>query len=158
MKKITLGNRLTPYLLVSCGLLSATLVIQSNNIIQVPESNSPKAETEMDSVVRQNFTAPGVATFSEITQRPLFISGREPPSIPQPIQSAPVRLPPLRLLLEGIVISPAEKVAVIFDLSSNDILPLTIGMQHQGWELTSISDTSVTFKRGEQSQQLELKE
>lgn len=158
MKKIIIGNHLTPYLLVACGLLSATLVIQSHNIMQAQEKNSPKAQTELDPLTRQNFTAPGVATFSEIIQRPLFISGREPPPKPKPIPRAPVKLTPLRLLLEGIVISPAEKAAVIFDLSSNDILHLTIGMQHQGWELTSISDTSATFKRGDQSQQLELKE
>ena len=158
MKKITIGNHLTPYLLAVCAVLGGILTLQSHNVVQTQESSSPTGQTEVDPLMRKKFTAPSVATFSEIVERPLFIAGRTPPAIPEPKPKAAVRLTPLQLILEGVVISPKEKVAVMVDTSNREVLHLTIGMKHRDWELTTISDTAVTFKRGNQSQELTLEE
>lgn len=156
MKKITIGNHLTPYLLASCVVLGGILTLQSHNVVQTQESSSPKGQTEADPLKRKNFTAPSVATFSEIVERPLFIAGRVLPTKPKP--KAVIKLTPLHLILEGVVISPKEKVAVMVDTNNREVLHFTVGMEHRGWELTRISDTAVTFKRGEQSQELTLEE
>lgn len=156
MKKLTPGNHLTLYLLAICALLTGALSIQSRNIVHTQENSTPKSQTEINPLTRKNFTAPGVAAFGEIIERPLFIAGREPPPKPEPKPRAVVKLTPLQLLLVGVVLSPEEKVAILHDTRNSEVLHLTIGMQHQGWELVSMTDKGVTFKRGEQRQELTL--
>ena len=63
----------------------------------------------------------------------------------------------LRLRLEGVAIIPGSKIAVLRDTTSNKMLHLETGNSHQGWELTAITDSVATFKRGEQTQELTLK-
>ena len=96
MKKITFGNRLTPYLFAACVLLAGMLALQSHNIIQSHSKSTPGAQPEIKPLTRENFTAAGIAAFSEITERPLFIAGREPPAEPvaTPRAAAPGRRRP----------------------------------------------------------------
>ena len=157
MKKISIGNHLTPYLLVACVLLAGILTLENHNMVQTQNNTSPKARPAVDRISRDNFTAPGIATLSEITERPLFREGREPPPEPKKAPVAAAKLSPLRLQLEGVAITPAASIAVVRDLSSNKMLRLAKGMKHQGWEVASVTATDVTFKRGEQSQALTLK-
>ena len=154
MKKIAFGNRLTPYLLAACVLLTGILALLSSNMIQTHSNSTPGAQPAVKPVARENFMATGIAAFSEITERPLFIAGREPVAAPR----AAAKVSPLRLLLEGVALTPEAKIAVLRDLSSNKVLHLATGMKHQGWELTAVTDTVATFKRGEESEELRLKE
>ena len=156
MKKIAFGNRLTPYLLAACVLLTGMLALQSHNMIQTHSNSTPEARPAVKPVARENFTAAGIAAFSEITERPLFIAGREPP--PEPVASprAAAKVSPLRLRLEGVALTPEAKIAVLRDISSNKMLHLTTGMKHQDWELTAVTDTVATFRRGAQSVELKL--
>ena len=157
MKKMTIGNHLTPYLLGICVLLSGILAFESHNLIQVQNNSSPKVQPEPAPVAQPGFTAPGITAYTEVTERPLFREGREPQPEPKaaPITRAPPS--PLRLHLEGIAITPTSEIAVVRDLSSNKMLHLAKGTEHQGWKLTSITATGVTFIRGQQSQELTLK-
>jgi len=156
MKKFTIGNHLTPYLLVACVLLAVILVLESRNLVQTQGDTSAETQPAMDTYQRAHFTAPGVAAFSEITERPLFRQDREPP--PAPAKSAVARVAsPLRLKLEGVAITPEASIALVRDLSSNKMLHLAKGMKHQGWELSSVTNTVATFKRGEESQEIKLK-
>jgi len=156
MKRFALGNHLTFYLLLACALLAGILAIESHNLVQTHVRKPVETRPLVDPVGPANFTAPAIAAFSEITERPLFNEGREP--TPEPVKAA-IAAPtsPLRLQLEGVAITPEAKIAVMRDLSTNKMLHLSAGMKHQGWELTSVTDTVATFKRGEQSQELTLK-
>ncbi|MGB5454651.1 MAG: hypothetical protein WBO16_19565 [Gammaproteobacteria bacterium] len=157
MKKLTIGgNHLTLYLLLGCALLAGILAIESYNLVQTHGEISLETTPASNRIERTNYTAPAIAAFSEITERPLFSEDRKPlaPSVKAAV-AAPVF--PLRLQLEGVAITPEAKIAVVRDLSNNKMLQLTAGMTHQGWELTSITNTVATFTRGEQSQELVLK-
>jgi hypothetical protein len=156
MKMFSIGNHLTPYLLTACTLSAGVLAIESGNLIETQGHAAPETQPVVDPIERANFTAPGIAAFSEITERPLFMQGREPPSeaIVAPVAA---RQSQLRLKLEGVALTPDSKIAVLLDLSNNKVLHLAIGMKHQGWELTSVTDNIATFKRGEQSLELTLK-
>ena len=156
MNKFSIGNRLTPYLLIACTLTAGTLALESRNLAQIQGNTSRTTQPDVNRTERANFTAPGIAAFSEITERPLFNEGREPP--PEPVVTvAAAQTSLLRLQLEGVAITPGSKIAVLRDITSNKMLHLATGSSHQGWELTSITDTVATFKRGEQTQQLTLK-
>lgn len=157
MRKISIGNHLTPYLLAVCVLLMGILVLESHNMVQTQGSTPPGAGPAAARITRDNFTAPGIASFNEITERPLFIEGREPPPKPKVAASSAARPSPLRLQLEGVAITPDASIAVVRDIGTNKILHLGKGMKHQGWEVASVTSTGATFKQGEQSQTLILK-
>jgi len=156
MNMFSIGNHLTPYLLVACTLSAGTLALESNNLVQTQGNTSRTTQPDAKRTERANFTAPRIAAFSEITERPLFNEGREPPAAPVTTVAA-AKTSQLRLRLEGVAITPGSKIAVLRDISTNKMLHLATGGTHQGWELTSISDSVVTFKRGEQTQELGLK-
>lgn len=157
MKKISIGNHLTPYLVVACVLLASILALEIHNMVQTQNNTSPEAQPVSDRISRDDFTAPEIAAFSEVTERPLFREDREPPPEPKKTPVVAAKLSPLQLRLEGVAITPAASIAVVRDLSSNKMLHLAKGMKHQGWELTSVTATGATFKLGEQSQELTLK-
>lgn len=155
MKKFSIGNHLTPYLLVACALLAGILALESRNLAQTQGNASRTTQPDINRTERTNFTAPKIAAYSEITERPLFREGREPPTEPVKTMAA-VKASQLRLQLEGVVITPGARIALLRDTASNKMLHLVTGDSHQGWELTSISDTVATFKRGEQTKELLL--
>lgn len=156
MNMFSIGNHLTPYLLVACTLTAGTLALESSNLVQTQGDTPRTTQPDIKRTERANYTAPGIAAFSEITERPLFNESREPP--PEPVATvAVVKTSLLRLQLEGVAITPASKIAVLRDLSNNKMLHLETGSSHQGWELSAITDTVATFKRGEQTQELTLK-
>jgi hypothetical protein len=155
MKKFSIGNHLTPYLLVACTLLAGILALESLDLVQAQGDASPEKRSAASRIEWANFTAPKIAAFSEITERPLFSEDREPPA--EPVQTATVaKISQLRLQLEGVAITPGAKIALLRDLTSNKMLHLATGDTHQGWELTSITNTVATFERGEQTQELPL--
>lgn len=157
MKKNSIGNHLTPYLLAVCALLTGILVLETRSMVQIQSGTSPETRPAVGQIARENFTVPGIAAFNEITERPLFSAGREPPPEPKAEPVATAKLSPLRLRLEGVAITPGASIAVVRDLSNNKILRLGKGMKHQGWEVASVTATGATFKQGELSQELTLK-
>ena len=158
MKTLALGNHLTPYLLAACAGLTVTLGIQSGNMVSAQDSSSTdRQQAAADPMQTVAFSAPALAAFSEITERPLFREDRQPPPERERATVAARTLSPLRLQLEGVAITPESSVAVVRDLSNNKMLHLATGMKHQGWELTEITDTVATFTRGQENQQITLK-
>lgn len=155
MKKFTLGNHLTFYLLLACALLAGILAIESHNLLQPKAGNTGNTANAVTPPNQARFNPPALATFSEITERPLFSESRKPAPKPQTVDKA-APTTPLRLQLEGIAITPESRLAMVRDLIKNRVLNLALGEQHEGWELISISENVATFKRGEQIQELLL--
>lgn len=115
-------------------------------------------EYEMDSVPA--FQATPFASLSEIFERPLFTEGRIPAEKPDKNTNTATKAVPLKLKLEGVVISPESKVAIISDLQTKELLRLSQGMSHANWKVTAVSEESVTIQQGanEITLQLEIDE
>ena len=161
-----IGNHLTPYLLLICIALAGVLYTQTTTI--PPETPTTKPSTDEKQQPRRNetqarndFNAPSLMSFQEITRRPLFMNDRKPPPPPQRkavTQRRQVSMMPLNLILEGIVVTTTEQAAMLVNIANSEVLHLGIGMKHQGWELVSITPLTVTFQQGEQIQKLTLEE
>lgn len=163
MKKFIIGNHLTVYLLAACAVLAGIFALENRQIIQTQAESSPTAQTEFEPPERQNFSAPNFASFKEITERPLFLESRRPPPPivkpkPKPKPKPVVRLTPLNLVLEGIVISSAERIGVFTESRSREVHHLSVGDKHLDWELVTVTDSTAIFERGKQRQELTLKE
>jgi hypothetical protein len=164
MKHISFGNRLTPALLTACVLLGVIVALEwvvlsrQNGTPPVIDAQ-PTTAADDAQLTRGSYTAPDFAAFSEILERPLFTEGRTPPEPPTPEQAAtlkPGTQSKLTMRLEGIALTPVARVALIRDISSNKLLRLAEGAQHQGWVVESVNATSATLKRGEQTHELML--
>ncbi|MCU7882816.1 MAG: hypothetical protein KZQ82_01330 [Candidatus Thiodiazotropha sp. (ex Lucinoma annulata)] len=94
------------------------------------------------------FSPTAISSYTEITERPLFVEGRLPPAEPEPKKAA-ARSPskPLRLKLEGVAITPKNKVAIIRDLNSNELLRVSQGMNKNDWKVESVDSSSATIVR-----------
>ena len=160
MKRFSLGNRLTPYLLLTCLVLAGILALEwrlgAETSVRAPAEAPPAAaETAPD---RTEYSAPTIEAFSEILERPLFTAGRQPPEEPEVATATTPAAPtaPIRLRLEGVALTPQARVAVVRDLANNQLLRLAEGAEHQGWVVEAVHPTSATLKQGQQTQELVL--
>ena len=162
MKRISFGNRLTPALLTACGLFGVIVAIEWAALSRQDgietSSDTPPAAAADTKLTRASYVAPDFEAFSEILERPLFTEGRTPPPEPTAEQAAviPGKQTQLTMSLEGIALTPAARIAVIRDKTSNKLVRLAEGAQHQGWVVESVNATSATLKRGEQTHELTL--
>ncbi|MEJ2404112.1 MAG: type II secretion system protein N [Candidatus Thiodiazotropha sp.] len=110
-----------------------------------------------ENTARMAFTPVPLNAYREITERPLFIEGRMPPKPEEAaaVKAAP-RVLPLKLKLEGVVITPQNRVAVIRDLTNNRLLRVAEGMNQDDWKLTRVDTASATVERRGQRISLEL--
>jgi len=162
MSRAALGNRLTPFLLTTCVFFGVIMAFEwyalsREDGITVWSKAQPAAAADVQ-MTRSTYAAPDFEAFSEIIERPLFTEGRTPLQQPTPEQTtvSPVKQTPLSLRLEGIALTPMARIAVVRDITSNKLLRLAEGAEHQGWVVESIHPTGATFKRGEQTQELTL--
>lgn len=113
------------------------------------DSTSEKAAGEYELASVPGFQPIPYASLSEINERPLFSEGRIPPEKPDNNPQSAPRAAPLKLKLEGVVISPESKVAIITDLQTRELLRLSQGMSHRDWKVKAVSEGSVTIQQGE---------
>jgi len=162
MKRISFGNRLTPALLTACGIFGVMVALEwvaLSRQDEIASGSDTQPVTAVDAkLTRASYVAPDFEAFSEILERPLFTEGRTPPPEPTDEQAAviPGKQTQLTMSLEGIALTPAARIAVIRDKTSNKLVRLAEGAQHQGWVLESVNATSATLKRGEQTHELRL--
>jgi hypothetical protein len=164
MKRFVFGNRITPILLVTCGLLVIIVAIERHSLLR-QASEAPAADTQSETptdreLTRSTYLAPDFETFSEILDRPLFTEGRTPPPEPsdadETVATPQQKQTRLNLRLEGIALTPDARVAVIRDLSSKKLFRIAEGEQHEGWTVENIHAMGATLKLGEQTEELTL--
>jgi type II secretory pathway component PulC len=157
----TFFNTLTFMLLAAIGLASGLLYYQWFNPPRTGENNKQQQTTlsanQKNSSSITRFSPRPLVAYEEISNRPLFVEGRLPPEKPQQVVDAPVvRQTPLKLRLEGVVITPNNRVAVIRDLNSNRLLRLAQGVNQDDWKLEAVDTSSATIVRRGKKHRLEL--
>jgi hypothetical protein len=147
-------------LLLASGVFGGLFYLQwhrgvaSQYELAVDASDSGVSERKTEPVLP--FVPAPINSLSEITERPLFTEGRTPPEKPTDTAQSAAPVVPLRLKLEGVAITPQNKVAVITDLQTNELLRLSQGMSHGNWKVTGVSEESVTIQQGPREITLKL--
>jgi hypothetical protein len=155
-------NGMTLMLVLFSGLLAGLLYWQSQQQLTLGEATPEDLSVEMRTKENakesplQPFIALPLNSFREITERPLFAEGRLPPEKPAEEVAAKIPVTPLRLSLEGVVITPQSRVAVITDLQTNEVLRLAVGMSHSDWKVAKVEQDAVTILRGKEETILAL--
>ena len=163
MRLRQLGNGVTVILLLMSIMLSAFILKQWQNYTTEPSpipglSEKPREASKFAPKLFLNSQNKNVqmTQFSEILARPLFTEGRLPVEEPEPELAQPQQVGLPKLKLEGVVISPESRVAVIRDLTDNSLLRLSEGMIHAGWRITRVDTTEAVFERGDESHSFPL--
>jgi type II secretory pathway component PulC len=157
-----LANGLTLILLAICVSLIFIIYTElqsGQDLNAMSDSNSmknKKVESETGILNNISSTDVSISQFSEVLNRPLFVEGRMPYEEEQTENISVTVLSPLKLSLEGVVLSPQSKVAVVKDLSNNEIMRLGIGMSHNGWRVKTIEPQTVEFERNGEVQSIDI--
>lgn len=104
-------------------------------------------------------------SLSATLSAPLFTPSRTAPLVEAPVEevAAPPpepevssEQPPPSLQLVGIILTEAEKMALLRDPSSNEIHRLNSGDDYEGWSLTVVDARSIEFRSGERVEGLKM--
>lgn len=151
-------NRLSPMLLLVCLALVLVLVVQWHTRLRIEHSEVSRVGQPVPvdpSPPGENYSAPVLAAFSDILERPLFTEGRKP-YVPAVAPAAAARPSPLRLQVEGVVLTPETRIVVVRDLGNRELLRLPEGSSFQGWVIESVHPGGARFINGEQRQEFVL--
>ena len=157
-----IGNGVTVILLLLCLLLAALIFRQWETYsLEPPEADvSQTVEKPKRPDTKLFLGSQGksiqITQFSEIMARPLFTEGRLPEEEPEPEQALPFQVGVPKLKLEGVVLSPESRVAVIRDLTDNSLLRLSEGMIHGGWRIAKVDEAEVVFTREDETHRIPL--
>ena len=146
------GDRKTVALLLLCGLLMLTILVQVT--LMGPANTATAAESaeasfELPESVATPFDPRPLDDYSEILERPLMFADRRMPAEPEVTAEPAQPRSPLRLKLEGVAISADSRVALLRNTADNQLLQLAEGTAHDSWTLEALSTSSATFRRGE---------
>ncbi len=154
------GRGISLPLLLLCLGLGYVVYFAVNAELPVPAgapvaTAAPEAAPELP--LEAEFEMRPLETFSETLERPLFMATRRPPE-PQPEVDAP---PPARpeavgMELNGIVISPTGRRALLRPLKSREVVRATEGQVIEGWTVQSILPDRVILQRDGVSEELRL--
>ena len=90
------------------------------------------------------FSLPPIETFSETTERPLFLPDRRPPVFDETQEEVEDVESGLFTLL-GIIVSPTQRIALVKVRGSQEVLQLSEGQQANGWTVLQISPGVTVF-------------
>jgi len=155
--KFEIGNLQTRLLLSLCGLLTLIIVVEWLAPVRadsVDEGIVDSVDAELPALTASNYVHPHIDDFAMILERPVFMQDRRLP--PEPVAERVAAPTPIRLTLQGVALVAEAKVAVLRDAADQQLVQLTEGMSHNGWNLETVSAQSAVFRRGEELTELRL--
>lgn len=101
------------------------------------------------------FSMPPIEDYAETIERPIFATNRRPSTTPSPQVAAPEPTE-LSFVLEGVVITAAERWALLRPNGGGDVIRLAEGGRIGGWEVIAIHPDRVSLRRDDAETELEL--
>jgi hypothetical protein len=92
------------------------------------------------------FAPPPIQSVAAILERPLFVEGRVSAARPDAVSGGNDAGPPPTLKLEGVAISPDNKVALLRDLRTNELIRLASGASRDGWKVLEVAADAVRIE------------
>jgi general secretion pathway protein N len=114
--------------------------------------NAPTGGTKASIV---GFALPRLADFARVTERPLFSATRRPPP-PQASQEAIKQSG--TLALEGVILSKAERLALISHGQPPALSRVPEGQEVEGWTVVEIRPDGIVLQRDATRQELRLRD
>lgn len=93
---------------------------------------------------------PPLSALPETTRRPLFEPSRRPPARGPgvPLAAVDPALALGRYRIDGVVVSDADRIAMVTDVTQGTLLTLREGHRLEGWQVLSVRLDGVTLEQG----------
>ena len=148
-------------LLAGCGLLAAIWAALLTGVGLGVDPDPPRTAggPAADAVASEDFALPGFETYADVMNRPLFNEDRRPivEVTEVPVEGGSDEEKPevaLNVTVTGIIITPDQKLAMVTNNVSKELLRLKEGMTLDGdqasWTLSSIQPRTLVFDGGGQ--------
>lgn len=114
-----------------------------------------------EDIPKVDLNFPPLQQYTELVERPLFMSTRRPPE-PEEEESVAQEEPPsaspkkLQATLTSVVITPQKRIALVTDHRNGQIVRLEHGSTLAGWHVELIIEDKVLLTQGGEIQELEL--
>jgi len=128
--------------------------------ISILDTDKPASPTEKERQPRGNpLWAIPLSKLTATRERPIFLPTRRPPApvvantridSPPPVVAPPPEANP-RFTLVGAVSSENEAIAVFVDQSTNGVIRLRMGQNHDGWVLSSVKGREATLQKDQKT-------
>ena len=154
------GSRMALLLLLSLGALLMAELRLGQRSAEVAEVSLPTgaAPPAIDSEAPA-FALPEPESFTQISERPLFIAGRRPPdntdSEPKPAQQAPQRTPDF--VLSAVIRERSRWIAFVGTGRNTEPVQVEVGSVVAGWRVERIDTGGIVLRQGERTTQLSLR-
>jgi hypothetical protein len=140
--------------LVLAGLVSQELGTDPADAASETASAPAIASTKSNPMPQPaGFALPPLGSFAEVTDRPIFAHSRRPPP-PQAPQDTVKEIK--TLVLEGIVLSKDERIALVTHGRPPVLARLTEGREIEGWRVVEIRADRIVIARDSIQQELKL--
>jgi len=149
-------------LLLVCLLLATTVWLEIEAAPRPGQPLPPAPDTAPEPPPLPDelaYRPPALEDFREVAERPLFAPSRRPPAdAPPPVAVAAPAAPELGFELIGVVISPAETLALVRQPGAPDLVRAGIGQTVAGWTVERIFPNRVLFRAGDRVEELALRD
>ncbi len=157
MSRLKKRELVSVWLAVSCVVIAAVVVAEWVTPVTPRAEALTEAELVLpEKVAVSRYEPTPFADYTEVLTRPLFFADRRMPPEPQVVAREELPEEPLRLSLEGVAIINDSRVALLRDERGNDLIQLVEGMSHNGWLLETVAPGTAAFRRGAETERLEL--
>lgn len=113
---------------------------------------APKAAHEQALASSARFSMPSLSAFSELVERPLFSRSRRPSASMGALALSAEEGP--ALVLNGIIVTGKDKIALLAAPTSERMTPLREGEALAGWTLVSVHPDRVAIRSGSKEQEI----
>jgi general secretion pathway protein N len=147
---------LAALLLAAAGLGEVVAIeVARNDAADVDRPTTPSAAPALGTMpaAQAGFALPPLRSLGEVTARPLFSPSRRPPP-PQASQDALRRS--ASLVLEGVILSPRERIALISHGLPAVVTRVPEGGQIEGWSLAEIYADRIVLQQGATREEIKL--
>lgn len=145
-------NLSTFLLVVICLVMGAMVAIEAANPPQLdrqPVTTPPEAvlPDNLESPPAGNFALPPLDAYSEIVERPLFISSRRPPEEPEVVEQKQPGEVSFTLL--GVAVTPERNLALLQIDGAGKVARMEVGEEVNGWQLEAVHADGIVLRKNE---------
>ena len=157
--------RYPAFLAFLCAVLAGVLVVQltkeeeGGTLADGPAAAPQAEESEQEAERQSRFVLPPPETYSEVSERPLFLRSRRPvPPEEEIVEETPVETSRATFVLSGVVVSDTQRLALLQEQKSPKIVRIEEGQEYQGWTVEAIHPNRVVMRRGQEVAEIVLED
>jgi hypothetical protein len=157
------SRRYPVFLALLCAILAAALIVElttgDEDIAEVPPAKPQPRKPEQEAETQPGFVMPPEDTYTEVSERPLFLQSRRPlPPEMMTKEETPAEMSRAEFVLSGVILTGTLRMAFLQSQSSPKIARVEEGQEFEGWTVEAIHPNKVIMRRGQEVSEVALED